>query len=112
MSGRGVVRMLEGGLLGLWCPGCLEIHAVAVGTGPGPRWAFNGDHSRPTLSPSILVTGKRRLSEDEYQRIMAGERLEISDARCHSFVRDGEIQFLADCTHALAGRTVPLEPPP
>src|SRR5436309_254590 len=29
---------------------------------------------------------------------------------CHSFVRDGLIEFLGDCTHPLAGRTVPLEP--
>ncbi|WP_241754456.1 hypothetical protein [Cupriavidus basilensis] len=27
---------------------------------------------------------------------------------CHSFVTDGRIQFLGDCTHALAGQTVPL----
>ncbi|MGC4033677.1 MAG: hypothetical protein QM754_18485 [Tepidisphaeraceae bacterium] len=30
--------------------------------------------------------------------------------RCHSFVRDGQIEFLGDCTHELAGKTVPLEP--
>lgn len=24
------------------------------------------------------------------------------------FIRDGQIQFLGDCTHALAGKTVPL----
>ena len=28
--------------------------------------------------------------------------------RCHSFVTDGRIQFLSDCTHALAGQTVDL----
>jgi len=27
---------------------------------------------------------------------------------CHSFIRDGKIQFLGDCTHALAGQTVDL----
>jgi hypothetical protein len=27
---------------------------------------------------------------------------------CHSFVTDGRIQFLTDCTHAFAGRTVDL----
>jgi hypothetical protein len=30
------------------------------------------------------------------------------DHRCHSFVVDGQIQFLGDCTHKLAGQTVPL----
>lgn len=29
---------------------------------------------------------------------------------CHSFVTDGNIQFLSDCTHSLAGQTVPLKP--
>jgi len=27
---------------------------------------------------------------------------------CHSFVTDGRIQFLGDCTHNLAGQTVDL----
>ena len=27
---------------------------------------------------------------------------------CHSFVTDGKIQFLGDCTHELAGQTVEL----
>jgi len=27
---------------------------------------------------------------------------------CHSFVTDGRIQFLTDCTHALAGQTVDI----
>lgn len=27
---------------------------------------------------------------------------------CHSFVTDGRIQFLSDCTHSLAGQTVDL----
>jgi hypothetical protein len=27
---------------------------------------------------------------------------------CHSFVRDGRIEFLSDCTHSLAGQTVEL----
>ncbi|MCZ4340562.1 hypothetical protein O4H52_03015 [Sphingomonadaceae bacterium G21617-S1] len=33
-------------------------------------------------------------------------------AVCHSFVRNGQIEFLSDCTHALAGQTVPLPPFP
>ncbi len=27
---------------------------------------------------------------------------------CHSFVRDGRIEFLGDCTHKLAGQTIEL----
>lgn len=31
---------------------------------------------------------------------------------CHSFVRNGHWQFLNDCAHKLAGKTVPLPPLP
>ncbi|MDI9599527.1 MAG: DUF6527 family protein [Acidobacteriota bacterium] len=24
-----------------FCPGCEDAHAIRVGTGPGPRWAWN-----------------------------------------------------------------------
>jgi hypothetical protein len=27
---------------------------------------------------------------------------------CHSFITDGKIQFLSDCTHSFAGKTVEL----
>lgn len=70
-----------------YCPGCGEHH------GPNDSWCFNGDTERPTFSPSILVQGGN----------------ERGDTRCHMFVRDGQIQYLSDCTHALAGTTVPME---
>ncbi len=57
-------------------------------------WTWNGDRERPTLSPSVLVTC-------EY-----GD--DTPPLRCHSFVADGQIQFLGDCSHALAGQTVEL----
>ena len=31
---------------------------------------------------------------------------------CHSFIQNGQWQFLSDCAHALAGKTVPMEPLP
>jgi hypothetical protein len=74
-----------------FCPGCQCAHTVW--TGPG-QWSFNGDFERPTFSPSILVRGGRK----------------GSDFTCHSFVRDGQIEFCGDSHHALKGRTVPLEP--
>lgn len=73
--------------LHFWCPGCDEIHGISIAPG---AWTWNGDAEHPTFSPSVLVTGGAQ------------------NGRCHSFVRDGNIQFLGDCTHALAGQTVPL----
>ncbi len=81
------------------CPGCQDYHVawIAAPAG-GPVWGFSGDYVRPTLSPSLLVTWQ--YGEERQPR------------RCHSFIRDGSIEFLSDCTHALAGRTVPLPPIP
>lgn len=56
------------------------------------RWTFNGDMERPTFSPSLVVTIKT----------------EPKKQICHSFVRDGKIQFLSDCFHDLAGQTVEM----
>lgn len=90
-----------------FCPACDTHHGPHV-TGPSPVWGWNGSVDRPTFTPSIRVTGKRTITDDEYKRIMAGERLDIPDRVCHSFVTDGRIQYLPDCTHALAGQTIDL----
>lgn len=110
MGARGILRTMEGDKLGFWCPGCKEMHAVRVPPHPH-AWGFNGNFDKPTFTPSVLVTGKRRMTEDEYLRVRSGEKLEIPDSRCHSFVTDGNIQFLSDCTHDLAGQTIALQPP-
>jgi hypothetical protein len=80
------------------CPGCGEPHAIP--TKPHERgWDFSGTEDRPTFAPSILVHPHGALAEDGsvYQT-----------PQCHSFVRDGRIEFLGDCTHKLAGQTVDL----
>lgn len=69
------------------CPGCGRGHAIRT-KGPSPCWEWNGSVDKPTFSPSILSP--------------------IDGQRCHSFVKDGMIQFLSDCDHALAGQTVEI----
>lgn len=91
-----------------WCPGCDGAHQVAVGAGAGPRWGYNGNADAPTFTPSILVRGTVPITDEERDRILAGEKFEPVPLVCHSFVTDGRIQFLGDCTHALAGQTVDL----
>lgn len=84
------------------CPGCGCPHSVTTKPPrpgqhfPWPVWGFNGDVVRPTITPSIRV-----------QWAFNGH---LSTKVCHSFVRSGMIEFLGDCTHALAGQTVPLPP--
>jgi hypothetical protein len=75
-----------GAHLMFFCPGCKYGHSF------DQRWTFNGDLVRPTFEPSLLVNQHE------------------PKARCHSFVRGGQIQFLGDCFHELRGQTVPLGP--
>lgn len=105
-----ILRSLQNSRLAFWCPGCNEAHQVGVGAGSGPRWGYNGNPHRPTFTPSILVRGVRRISDDEAARMTAGEAIEPEPMVCHSFVTDGRIQFLGDCTHVLAGQTVAIPP--
>lgn len=91
-------NVANGGLM-FRCPGCDEAHQVRVGEGPGPRWGWNGNADKPTFTPSILVT---------WRVPPPREPDDPPDQVCHSYVTDGRIQFLGDCTHALAGQTVDL----
>jgi hypothetical protein len=83
-----------------WCQGCGSLHSVRT---EGPNsWGFNGNVERPTFTPSVLVTYPANPDADEKFKEWRTER------RCHTFVTDGTVQFLGDCTHALAGKTEPL----
>lgn len=86
----------NGGVL-FECPGCGHLHCVYVEepSPTGSRWTWNGSLELPTFSPSILV----RSNYTSIHRM---------DDVCHSFVREGKIEFLSDCTHELAGQTVDL----
>lgn len=86
-----------------WCQGCKSAHSV-VTEGPG-AWGFNGDLLKPVFTPSVLVTID----------FPAGYVREPDDppARCHTFIghsgaQPGEVIFLGDCTHELAGQVLPL----
>jgi hypothetical protein len=96
------------------CAGCNDVHTITDAQG---RWTFNGDFERPTFSPSVLVMCGHYVStfkagEDNcwctYDAEHPNEPSGFKCYRCHSFVVDGRIQFLGDCTHALANQTVDL----
>ena len=113
------LRGIEGGRVGFMCPGCNEIHMVTVSAPsdrPKPCWGYNGNPDAPTFTPSVLVrTGHFANGGsvgncycDYSQRFPDREPMPWKCACCHSFVTDGRIQFLGDCTHSLAGQTVDL----
>lgn len=55
----------------------------------GSRWEFDGNFDQPTVNPSLLV--------------------DLGDGRkCHSFLRQGQIQFLSDSYHAFAGTIIEI----
>jgi len=39
---------------------------------------------------------------------MQGYQPDLPTEVCHYFLKGGMLQFLGDCTHTLAGQTVPL----
>lgn len=86
---KGKFRVIEGGRLLFYCPGCDSPHTIRHGK--KHDWTFDGDYDQPTISPSVLTRGGHKR-----------ERI------CHLFLKKGQLQFLGDCTHKLAGKTVPL----
>lgn len=101
------------------CPGCHQEHHVNTNVPPnyhwahGYNWGFNGNVDAPTFTPSILI--KTGHYVDGKHPCWCDYNKEHPDdpgpkcSVCHSFVRDGKIQFLNDCTHELAGQTIELE---
>lgn len=90
------IEEIEGrvGMRRFFCPACKEYHYIGVAQNNMgfPIWQFNGNNESPTISPSVMV---------EYHGA-------DKDTVCHSFVRNGNIEFLSDCTHELAGKTVEM----
>ena len=83
------ITRMEGVTHGAWflCPGCDEAHVFYL-----PRWTFDGNRESPTMTPSLLLRRPGHV--------------------CHLFLTSGRLQFLSDCTHELAGKTVDLPPIP
>jgi len=115
------VVKLRDGLLTFKCPGCKLHHTVPVDGRP-TAWRFNGSADCPTLEPSILARSgccyeadwhvqerRRGYGEPCDKGRPDGDGISVCHT-CHSFVREGKIEFLSDSTHALAGTTVPLNP--
>jgi hypothetical protein len=87
-----------------FCPGCQGPHAPRIAHGRetvlsveqtqqrAGLWAWNGSLDAPTLTPSIKVTS----TDDDVVNV------------CHSFLTDGQMHFLDDCSHAYRGQVVPL----
>lgn len=88
----------EPGCYTFFCEGCNMHHQVWTQTPGKPQWSFNGDLEKPTFSPSLLVRYPQWDGEKQVEKV------------CHSFIKDGLIQYLGDCTHKFANMTIPIKP--
>lgn len=77
----------------LHMPGPFPNRILTVKPNSPGGWNWNGSVDSPTVTPSILT----KLSEYKREELI-----------CHSFVTDGRVNFLTDCTHQFAGQTVDL----
>ena len=80
--------------------GTLHLPVILKGTRDGTNcWSWNGDTEKPTLRPSVLTQGVdcREGFPNYGQKTV-----------CHTWVNDGQAQFLDDCTHELRGQTVDM----
>ncbi|MCC6660046.1 MAG: hypothetical protein IT437_04080 [Phycisphaerales bacterium] len=87
----------------IFCPACRCTHffnSPEFPTSGGHKWSFNGDTERPTFTPSMNM----RSNPKDHPRYNP----RCPSSVCHSFVTNGRIQYLGDCTHALAGQTIDL----
>lgn len=75
--------LIAGDKLEFYCEGCGKTHVINT------TWQFNNDVENPTFSPSVLA------------------RID-NKSTCHSFVENGYIRYLDDCSHALANQTKKL----
>lgn len=103
------------------CPGCKDLHVVAL-TGI-EAIAWNGNYEKPSFFPSILIYSGHHLQDSNrlyffrkhcwcnYNKKLIEQGKEPCCSTCyvcHSIISDGLISFLSDCTHELAGKTVPF----
>lgn len=120
----------------VWCPGCQDAHKINVVSEDGSKdpitWDWDGNLERPTFSPSILCGHSVHLCPPEYTHTEVcqdpdncgarghglaedGSRTHYlphavtpAFGRCHSYIRAGRWEFLDDCAHSLAGKTVDM----
>jgi hypothetical protein len=72
-----------------YCPGCKGHHAFTTKDPVFVPWTWNQNVEKPTFNPSLMCN---RDQKDQ----------------CHSYVRDGKIQFLGDCFHELKNQTAEI----
>lgn len=91
-----------------WCPACEEMHVL-----PG-SWLFNGRYDDPSFQPSFKHSGHQRnivngkwVGDGKDAWIYGADGKPLPYV-CHYILDLGVLNFCSDCTHAFAGKSVPL----
>lgn len=87
-----------------WCPACEEMHILP------DTWKFDGNLESPTFSPSFRHSGHKTINVDgrwtgEWERDANGKAI---PSVCHYILTAGVLNYCGDCTHAMAGQSIPL----
>lgn len=93
-----------------FCPGCGHRHGYYTKNPNGrPIWTFeNRDVNSPTFTPSLLNTWGKH-ADPNWQEPEGAQPSNRWSGTCHLYVTNGQIIYLSDCTHHLAGQTVPMQ---
>lgn len=68
------------------------------------QWSWNQDPVKPSFTPSMNI----RLGPIGGGKLFKTDAGEVEYAVCHYFLKDGQLQYLADSTHKLRGQTIAL----
>lgn len=81
------LKLISDNLLAHWCPACDGCHLIYINklNHFSEVWEWNLDMDKPTFTPSLGVPN-----------------------HCHYRITDGNIEFLPDSKHILAGKTVSM----
>lgn len=84
-----------------YCPACQCRHSIRVGKDVPesvPKWSFNGNREKPTFEPSLRVLIPDNNPKDQWK------------TKCHIIIKDGMIEYCADCPHSMASKTIQMIP--
>jgi len=91
-----------------YCSGCSLNHNIGTG------WTFNYNLDCPSFTPSVLVRsghyneGHRGNCWCTFYKEHPEREVGFRCYRCHSYITEGKIHYLSDCSHALAGTIVEM----
>lgn len=84
------LRVIKGGYLAHYCPGCDMPHFIEIRR--TSLWVWDGNILNPTVTPAVMFTD--------------GARKHL----CRYIILDGHIHFGKECTHRFKGHVVRLPP--